>query len=40
MEWWIASGLVIAVLVIGILNRIRKSHRRQSEGGQNIYPFW
>jgi hypothetical protein len=40
VEWWILSGLVVAVLVVGALRRIRNSHRRQSEDGQNIYPLW
>jgi len=40
MEWWILSGLVVAVLVVGVLSRIRTSHRRRPERDQNIYPLW
>jgi hypothetical protein len=40
MEWWILLGLGAAVLIVGVLSRIRKSHRRQTEGDRNIYPLW
>jgi hypothetical protein len=39
MEWWILSGLAVAILVIGVLSRLRRSHRRP-ESDENIYPLW
>jgi hypothetical protein len=39
MEWWILSGLAAAILVIGVLSRLRKP-RRRPEGDKNIYPLW
>ena len=41
MEWWIFSGLALAALAVGVLNRLRRSRRRQArEPAQNIYPLW
>ena len=46
MEWWILSGLAVAVFAVGALTRLRRSRRREAlrgreaEPAQNIYPFW
>jgi hypothetical protein len=41
MEWWILSGLAVAVFAVGVLTRLRRSRRRQAqEPAQNIYPLW
>ncbi|HEX3525359.1 MAG TPA: hypothetical protein VHT52_25125 [Stellaceae bacterium] len=41
MEWWILSGLAVAVLAVGALTRLRRSRRRQAHKlAQNIYPLW
>ena len=42
MEWWILLSLALAVVVVGVVNRLRKPRRRrtaESETG-NIYPLW
>jgi hypothetical protein len=41
MEWWILSGLALAVLGLGALTRLRRLRRRQvREPAHNIYPLW
>ena len=46
MEWWILSGLAVAVFAVGVLTRLLRSRRREvlrgteAEPAQNIYPFW
>jgi hypothetical protein len=41
MEWWILSGLALAVLALGALTRLRRLRRRQvREPAHNIYPLW
>jgi hypothetical protein len=45
MEWWIVAGLVLAVGVVGLASRIRKSRRSPGErdgerDGKTIYPLW
>jgi hypothetical protein len=41
MEWWILSGLALAVLALGALTRLRRLRRRQvHEPAHNIYPLW
>ena len=41
MEWWIIAGLFLLLVVAGVVNRLRKAHRRRSEESPNtIYPLW
>jgi hypothetical protein len=41
MEWWILLSVVGSVLVIGVMNRMRKARRREAKGeADNIYPLW
>lgn len=41
MEWWILLGLAVILLGISVLNRLRRSRRREPEGEtKNIYPLW
>jgi hypothetical protein len=41
MELWILLGLVAAVLVAGVVTRLRKPRRRAGENeAKNIYPLW
>ena len=41
MEWWILSGLALAVLALGALTRLRRWRRRHvNEPANNIYPLW
>ena len=46
MEWWILSGLAVAVFAVGALTRLHRSRQREAlrgreaEPAQNIYPFW
>jgi hypothetical protein len=41
MEWWILSGLVVAILAAAVIARMFRSRRRTAgkETG-NIYPLW
>jgi hypothetical protein len=41
MEWWIAAGLVLAVVATGLVSRVCKSRQRPVErDGKTIYPLW
>ena len=41
MEWWIIAGLVLAALVVGVVNRIRKARRGAAQHeAKTIYPLW
>jgi len=41
MEWWIISGLALAVVGIGFVNRIRKGRRSAvRDHRKTIYPLW
>jgi hypothetical protein len=41
MELWIIAGLALAVVAVGVVNRIRKPRRSSTRGdGKTIYPLW
>ena len=41
MEWWIIAGLVLAVVALGVANRMRKARREAAQrDGKTIYPLW
>jgi hypothetical protein len=41
MEWWILSGLALLVVVVGVVNRIRRPRRGAARyDRKTIYPLW
>jgi hypothetical protein len=40
MEWWIITGLALAVVVVGLVNRRRKAREAAQRDGNTIYPLW
>ena len=41
MEWWIIAGLALAVVAVGVVNRIRNARRDAARhNGKTIYPLW
>ena len=41
MEWWIITGLALAAVAVGVVNRRRKARRDAAQHDDNtIYPLW